>query len=137
MDLFFLYEGGTAYHSQALSEFTSVFLVRSMLLICLVFCFLQSVPKTIWQTSPKHILSICLIKFYAIFTSLYQFILDGGIGLVVFDTDCFVCLRPVSCAQYCLWIVHSWLPVRFSLMFISIDNLMDIYFEDDQYKLYI
>ena len=37
---------------------------------------------------------------------------------------CFVCLRPVSChlcaqcSQY-LWIVHSWLPLRFSLTFIK------------------
>jgi hypothetical protein len=32
---------------------------------------------------------------------------------------CFVCLRPVSYVQCCqsLWIVHSWLLLRFSLMF--------------------
>ena len=32
----------------------------------------------------------------------------------------FVCIRVVSCAKYylCLLIVHSWLPLRFSLTFI-------------------
>jgi hypothetical protein len=24
----------------------------------------------------------------------------------------------VSCAHWCLWVVHSWLPHRFSLTFI-------------------
>jgi hypothetical protein len=34
--------------------------------------------------------------------------------------DCFIYLHHVCCAQYCLclWIVHSYLPIRFSLMFI-------------------
>ena len=34
---------------------------------------------------------------------------------------CFVCLRSVSCTQccLCLWIVHYWLPLRFSRTFIS------------------
>jgi hypothetical protein len=33
---------------------------------------------------------------------------------------CFACPRPVSCVQCCrfLWIVHSWLPLQFSLAFI-------------------
>ena len=32
---------------------------------------------------------------------------------------CFLCLRSVSCAQcwQCLWIIHYWLPLRFSLTF--------------------
>jgi hypothetical protein len=38
----------------------------------------------------KHLefFSICLSKFYANFTSSNQFLLDKGIGLVVFGTDC-------------------------------------------------
>jgi hypothetical protein len=34
---------------------------------------------------------------------------------------CFVCLPPVSCVPkccQCLWIVHSWLLLRFSLTYI-------------------
>jgi hypothetical protein len=55
---------------------------------------LQSVPKTFWQISPNSILeeffSIWLIKFYANFTNPNQFLLDRGIGLVVFSADCLV-----------------------------------------------
>ena len=38
---------------------------------------------------------------------------------------CFVCLRSVPCARYYpgIWIFHSWLPLRFSLIFISIAYL--------------
>jgi hypothetical protein len=51
---------------------------------------IQSVPKTFWQTSRNNILEKRkkkLSKFYVIFTSLNQFVLDWGIGLVVFGAD--------------------------------------------------
>jgi hypothetical protein len=50
----------------------------------------QSVPKTFWQTSPNSILEefFGLSKFYAIFTSPNQFLLDLGLGLAVFGADC-------------------------------------------------
>jgi hypothetical protein len=58
-----------------------------------VFCWIliQSVPKTFWQTSRNNILEKRkkkLSKFYVIFTSLNQFVLDWGIRLVVFGADC-------------------------------------------------
>jgi hypothetical protein len=35
----------------------------------------------------------------------------------------------VLCAQcwQCLWIVHSWLPIRFSLTFIKVSKLRSVY----------
>ena len=49
-------------------------------------------PKTYWQTSPNSILEdffpIWLSKFYAIFTSPNQILLDWGLRLVVFGADC-------------------------------------------------
>ena len=40
---------------------------------------------------------------------------------ICFVVLCFVCLHSVSCDQcyQCLWIVNSWLPLRFSLRFIN------------------
>jgi hypothetical protein len=53
---------------------------------------LQPVAKTFGQTSPNSILEdfvpFFLFLFYANFTSPNQFLLDRGIGLVVFGADC-------------------------------------------------
>ena len=43
--------------------------------------------KLVWTTLSKNFKTIWINKFYAIFTSPNQFLLDWGIGLVVFGTD--------------------------------------------------
>jgi hypothetical protein len=47
----------------------------------------QSVPKTFGRTSPNSILEEFFLFDYANFM---QFLLDWGLGLVVFDADCLV-----------------------------------------------
>jgi hypothetical protein len=54
------------------------------------------------QTKPKGMLEeIEISKYYAILTSPKQFILDWGLGLVVFDTDCLKDKKP-----YLIIILH-------------------------------
>ena len=62
---------------------------------------LQPVAKTFGQTSPNSILEdfvpFFFFLFYANFTSPNQFLLDRGIGLVVFGADCYIYF--ISCTQ--------------------------------------
>ena len=67
----------------------------------------------------------CLIRSRICFHFMSTWFHPGESMLLIFLVFCelcfcFVCLPSVSCAQGCpcLWIVHSWLPLLFSLMFI-------------------
>jgi hypothetical protein len=44
--------------------------------------------------------------------------LMGSLLFIFYSAFCFACLRSVSCLHCCpcLWIVHYWLPLRFSLI---------------------
>ena len=59
-------------------------------------------------TIPEHLGSSCFFQF-------------------CFRDFCFVCLRSESCVHscLCLWIVHYWLPLRFSLTFIHIKTYLE------------
>jgi hypothetical protein len=79
-----------------------------------VFCWIliQSVPKTFWQTSRNNILEKrkkILSKFYVIFTSLNQFVLDWGIGLVVFGADGNHSDSQFYLGPSWLWSYGSWI----------------------------
>ena len=111
-------KSGTAYLSWA-PEFTPSFLVRSVLLIFLVFlsCPIISVP-------------CCGVRYDFCITTMFVSSLPPVGGLMSYlrylclfayssvqHILCCVLFVFVLCSQF-LWIVHFWLPLRFSLMFI-------------------
>ena len=77
---------------------------------CTFFCYLQSRPRT------HAVLVIGLYEFLV--RPVLLVILVFCFALFYLSSSC------VLCAQCCqrLWIVHSWLPLRFSLTFILLSS---------------
>ena len=69
----------------------------------------------------KELVTLLASRFAPVFGRLHH----AKIFSFLWCIFCFVCLRSVPCARYYpgIWIFHSWLPLRFSLIFISIAYL--------------
>lgn len=81
-----------------------------------LFPFVAFLEHLFWG---KCCTTFCFVCYVCLFGFFWIFFLGGG-------GDCSVCVLCSSCCL-CLWIINTWMPFRFSHMFISVILFADVF----------